>query len=103
MIDSTVRAVIKRGPSSKRKGTKGLKDKPEVCLGSLSIDTKSLTLAKEAPEDPKLPGNGNDVAGSGAVDEVQNPPPDPPFRSDPDGDAGQSMLLCGPTTRWETN
>ena len=81
MIDSTVRAVIKRGPSYKRKGTRGLKDKPEVCLGSLSIDTKSLTLAKEAPEDPK--------------------PLPPPFRSDSDGD--ESTLLRGFTTCRETN
>ena len=106
MVDSTARAAIKRGPSNKRKGTRGVKDKPAVCLGFLPIDIKSLTLAKEAHKEPKLPtgkGNGNDVASSGVVDEVKNPPPDPPFRSDPDGDAGQSMLLFGPTTRRETN
>ena len=107
MVDPTARAVIKRGLSNKRKGIRGLGEKPEVCLGSLSTDVMTLTLAKEAPQEPKLPagtGNGNDVAGSGdSVDEVRNPPLIPPFRPDPDGDVGPSTSLRGFTTCWETD
>jgi hypothetical protein len=107
MVDSTARVVLKRGLSSKRKGVKGPGEKPEVCLGSLSIDAMSLTLAKETPKEPKLPagtGNGNDAAGSGdSVHEVKKPPHIPPFVPDPDGDPGLSMLLHGFTTFQETD
>ena len=49
MVDSTARVGVKRGLSKKRKGIRGLGEKPEVRLGSLSMRDDVDTRKGDTP------------------------------------------------------